>query len=261
MLLMDGGERIQTNEYSMSKRTYYLFGVVVAVIGVVAFWTYSYATDGEITICVQKGGTVHVVGEGFKQSECNKNETLLSWNIQGPAGPKGDKGDKGDPGSPGEKGDQGDRGEPGTNGTALHVFDANNNDLGNFVGYAGDNILHVYSPGVGGLITFTITLSNPRTVTILPVQHIVYLLPDCAGTPYVGHVASAVPLTVLRDGSTSAFFIPTTDAPVMSQSVSELRSQGCGNTDPQELKDYYPLRQVTLPFAYPPAWPLRIVSQ
>ena len=81
------------------------------------------------------GGQIRIIGA---LETCRRNETLLTWNLQGPKGDKGDpgvtgpkgdpgpvgpKGDagiagpKGDPGGPGPRGVQGDRGEKGDTGT------------------------------------------------------------------------------------------------------------------------------------------------
>jgi hypothetical protein len=73
-------------------------GVIVSTLG---FYTYSMAIDNQISVCVKKDGTVHVIGQDFKRDDCKKNEVFLSWNTQGP------KGDQGIPGIQGPKGDSG----------------------------------------------------------------------------------------------------------------------------------------------------------
>src|SRR6266852_5735427 len=72
-----------------------LVGFIGIALLVLGLWTYTRAAGAEITACVNKSGEVYVIGTGFEKANCSKNETLLSWGIQGP------KGDKGDPGSTG----------------------------------------------------------------------------------------------------------------------------------------------------------------
>ncbi len=45
-----------------------------------------------------------MIGEGFKRTDCGKEEKLVSWNIVGPQGLKGDKGDNGEQGLQGPAG-------------------------------------------------------------------------------------------------------------------------------------------------------------
>jgi hypothetical protein len=69
----------------------------------------SYAED-LIYGCVDKTGKLRIVsGSG----ECERKETEIYWNEQGP---KGDKGDTGDTGTPGEQGPQGEKGLTGDKG-------------------------------------------------------------------------------------------------------------------------------------------------
>src|SRR3989344_6229844 len=114
-----------------------ILGVVTVMV--LGFWTYTQAVANDITVCVKKDGTVHVVGPYFKRDECKKNETLLTWNAQGEKGDKGDQGIQGVAGSQGSKGDTGEqgpiglggpqgpkgdtgeRGPAGSNGTSLHL--------------------------------------------------------------------------------------------------------------------------------------------
>ena len=91
----------------MSKQKFLVGITVIAITIFSGLWFYSRATDGAISICVQNNGAVRVIGDEFRRDDCKKNETLLTWNIQGPKGDKGDKGDQG------EQGPVGPRGEPG----------------------------------------------------------------------------------------------------------------------------------------------------
>ncbi len=97
----------------------FLFIGVGAFILIVGLWSYSKAVEGEITACVSKNGTIKII---YENDSCNQNETLLTWNIQGPKGDKGDKGDQGEQGAQGEKGDKGDPGTPAQHGAGNIAF-------------------------------------------------------------------------------------------------------------------------------------------
>jgi len=82
--------------------------VFIGLSLVLGLWAYTKANGEEVTVCVRSNGLMHVIGEGFRRTECRRNETLLSWDMHG------EKGDTGEQGEKGEKGDKGDMGEPGT---------------------------------------------------------------------------------------------------------------------------------------------------
>src|SRR3989338_10403167 len=108
------------------KNNILFFGGAIILVGLL--WTYTQATGNEITVCVNKSGVMHMVGEGFKRADCKHNETLVTWNIQGPKGEKGDKGNQG------EQGPMGPQGEPGL--PAQH-------GAGNIAFIYGDKLLKV----------------------------------------------------------------------------------------------------------------------
>ncbi len=81
--------------------------VAVLLLASLGYWTITQAVGTTITACVNKSGEVYVIGQGFRKAKCDKNETLLSWNITGPQGLKGDTGIQGPKGDKGDKGDQG----------------------------------------------------------------------------------------------------------------------------------------------------------
>lgn len=89
-----------------------VFFVVVAAASLIS-WTLAQAESPAITVCVKNGGTMYMVGEGFKRADCKDNDRLLSWNITGPQGPQGLQGV---PGATGQVGQQGPIGETGANG-------------------------------------------------------------------------------------------------------------------------------------------------
>jgi Lamin Tail Domain/Collagen triple helix repeat (20 copies) len=118
-------------------------------------------SNAVINACVKKGsGQVRVVRPG---AGCRKNESRLSWNVQGPAGPRGatgavgaigpagaagpagppgPTGAKGDPGArgatgpAGPKGDAGPQGPPGPGLTSLESLNGLACHLGGIAGTA-----------------------------------------------------------------------------------------------------------------------------
>lgn len=87
-------------------------------------------SNAEITICVTKDGTTHMIGNNFKRDDCKKNEKLVTFNVQGPKGDTGAMGLKGDIGANGlqgiagligAKGEKGDKGDPGLDGAKGEV--------------------------------------------------------------------------------------------------------------------------------------------
>ncbi len=100
------------------------FAAIVAIL--LAGWFVVVASDAEqISACVNRVGIPRIIKDG---ENCRKGESYLSWNI---------KGEKGDTGEKGEKGDMGEKGNPGSDGkdaTELHLYDANGQDLGLYVG-------------------------------------------------------------------------------------------------------------------------------
>ena len=75
------------------KNTLLLFIATCAVS--LSVWTYIQAQGETISVCVGKTGAMYMVGEGFRQQDCRRNERLMSWSITGPQGPQGEKGDPG----------------------------------------------------------------------------------------------------------------------------------------------------------------------
>lgn len=88
-------------------------GLLIAAAVFLGLWMYSRAQGSVITVCAKHDGLMHVIGGGFKRTQCLQNETLLSWNTEGPPGPPGPQ---------------------GPSGSTLHLFDANGQDLGILVG-------------------------------------------------------------------------------------------------------------------------------
>ena len=85
-------------------------GIIIGSVIVGTISITKASSNAELTVCVTKDGTMHLVGNSFKRSDCKKNEQLISFNAQGP------KGDKGDTGATGAQGIQGIAGPMGPQG-------------------------------------------------------------------------------------------------------------------------------------------------
>lgn len=90
-----------------------LAGVVLgaSVVGGVAI-AQSSGSD-PIVACVARNGALRMVADS---TECRSNETVLSWNAQGPQGPPGPPGPAGAAGAAGPPGADGQPGAPGPPG-------------------------------------------------------------------------------------------------------------------------------------------------
>lgn len=75
------------------------------------------AAEATIHACAHKTtGNMRMVSNA---NQCRRNETRVSWNVQGPAGPagpQGAQGPQGEQGIPGPKGDTGAKGDKGDQG-------------------------------------------------------------------------------------------------------------------------------------------------
>ncbi len=84
-----------------------------------------------------------------------------------------------------------------------------------------------------------------------------FLQEDCKGDPYTNNAFS--PELLLRVGDTGRFFVVMPDAPTAPTSTkSEFSHAGCNpHVSTTEL---FLLREVTLPFSYPPTYPPDIIA-
>lgn len=92
--------------------------VTASLVGGVAIAQTS--STGVITACVGQNGNLRLVDDA---SECRGQETVITWNQQGPegpqgpaGGPEGPQGPEGPEGPAGPQGEQGIQGEPGVDG-------------------------------------------------------------------------------------------------------------------------------------------------
>ena len=94
-------------------------GIIIgsAIVGTISITKAS--SNAELTVCVKKDGTMHLIGNSFKRSDCKKNEQLISFNAQRPKGDKGDTGATGPQGIQGIAGPMGPQGPQGISGITI----------------------------------------------------------------------------------------------------------------------------------------------
>jgi len=246
--------------------------ILVAAAIFLGLRLYTQAQGAAITVCAKHDGLMHVIGGGFKRTACNQNETLLSWNIQGPPGPQGPAGQN------------------------LHLFDANGQDLGILVdaeiyfeaellerlksnlpltpslpaGSIPPTVLekklfktYLSTLGVSPLI---MERSRSETAEIVsPLSGgIVFEEMDCTGTAFsldrTDRVAIA-PNMLIRAAGPRYFKFGVRMGALNGQSfLPETIGQPCMNTATSTANGIQ-LEEVTLPFTEPIAWPLEIRSQ
>jgi hypothetical protein len=210
-----------------------------------ASWGWLYAEGAEIKACANDRGVIYMVGDGFAKTQCAKNEKLISWNVSGAQGPQGEKGDKGD------------KGEPGEEGRVLHLFDRNDNDLGIYVGFKESiNGRTAFVPSLGGIVEYEVNNSpSGQSIALKPAAVLYYLEPDCQGQSYVGDPYS--PQIIIKAQGHTRFFKVSADLPQGNVTAkSRLESTGCSNGD--AVAHITRVEEVSLPFPYPPAWPLEV---
>jgi hypothetical protein len=98
-------------------RTTIMFSAVLLILLVTIAYASIPGSDGVIYGCFKKsGGSLRVIDRSV--TNCNKDETLISWNQTGPEGPQGPQGLQGLQGPQGETGPQGPAGPEGPQGPA-----------------------------------------------------------------------------------------------------------------------------------------------
>ena len=290
--------------YIAINRKWVIFSIVIIGVLSVAlsFWTYTRAAGTSITACVDRSGDMYLVGTGFKRSSCSSGENLLSWNIAGPQGPKGDTGSmgaKGDAGNAGQagstgsigpigpqgaqgnaglqgpKGDQGitgaqgvkgDKGEMGVPGSGLHVFDANNQDLGLLTSRPNGDLEITFVPSLSAFVAFQTYNDGlvPHSRVQMGEPIIYYTQPDCQGSAYIGGDIGSSVYQILSTGipEYAAFMVPFGTPRIVITAFSARRvDTACvtsyfGISPTGSLENVYPVIPVALPFTLPLAYPL-----
>ena len=141
-------------------------GIIIGSVIVGTISITKASSNAELTICVTKDGTMHLVGNSFKRSDCKKNEQLISFNAQGPKGDKGDTGATGAQGLQGIAGPMGPIGPQGIPGEGITIPDP-----GTVVGTSSSEVSTTTPVAdIGGTISSTstsvvVTDPNPSDVT------------------------------------------------------------------------------------------------
>lgn len=259
--------------------------ISITVLGLtMGLWTYSQAVDDIITVCVRKSGLAYVIGGGFKHSDCKNNDTLLTWNIQGPkgdkgdtgprgelgpVGPKGDRGDvgeqgpigltgsqgiQGESGPKGDKGDTGERGEIGPQGpagTRLHLFDARGQDLGILIN--SDHLATSFTTYFPEQEVFMEFIQSRFNVSISQNSPIYYSGLNCTGTARTNKLGNPHGGIVGYDGR---IFKYTAEPAVFNGDMLSVNAGGACVNNSGNFP--YPVVEITSPFTLPLAWPLEI---
>jgi hypothetical protein len=281
--------------------------VAVCIVAlVVTVGSVSFASDFQIQGCVPKsGGTLIIVGSQFAQKECPNGMIPVSWNqsgaqglpgpmgpmglpgrdgVDGLAGPAGPQGPKGDTGEQGEQGDKGDKGDPGvagpagpagssSGGGALHVYDANGQDLGLYI---TSDVTFV--PEIGSIVRFHRVPGGANFPGGFPVwigsnETVFYSERNCTGIALSGGIGSLpVNEETFHGLGVNNYFVRTTEfvssAELKAKSmtgvvttVNGLPYKTCHpGTDINQPEYFYKLKSVTLPFDHP-VGPFRIGAE
>lgn len=183
----------------------------------------------------------------------------------GPEGPQGEKGEDGADGADGEKGDPGEDGEDGADGadgtdaSALHLFDANNQDLGILLDSEGiGKSFHTFLPALSARASFDygqdIATFTPQRLNVF------YEEAGCGGTMFLPF--KLIPQRIYTNDNFSVFYLrPLGDIAQPRTSLSRINVSGGVMSCVNEISNWpetSELQIVTLPFSLPLQWPLEI---
>ena len=233
------------------KDYFFLFAILVPIL-MLGLWSYIRANNGEITACVKKNGEIYLIGDGFKKKECKDKETKITWSKVISQDPISNE---------------------------LHLFDANNQDLGTLLdvtlyptGLSDLKIYHTFHSSIGAVLQFE---ADPATqiVRFTPTPHrVVFGNENCTGLAFIPHIPdkqlSPGPQSLIKTTGPRYFVVSTTSPsivvstttpPTLNSGSSFFLTPGspCTNQATSSLFTY-PIQEVNLPFIDPPAWPLRI---
>ena len=236
---------MHAHAFSVVPRTIFLILCIVAPILALGTWTYTRAVGSQITACADKTGLVFVVGDGFARTKCLRGQQLLTWNIQGLQGPKGDKGDA------------------GASGLSPHLYDANNQDLGIFLGRTSFSSGDYETLASGITVYFTTDDNNQTAVLHASQETVAFTTTDCSGTPYVVSPRPTNTLTSYLQTPIGIRYytrLPLPSAPQLLQAnIDPTTSSACQVfPDHPATVNVTPMREITLPFTLPLNWPLTI---
>ena len=163
--------------------------------------------------------------------------------------------------TPGPEGPKGDTGEQGLPGTQLHVFDANNQDLGIYI----ESSFEVYNEELDAILVLKNDFEEGVPVAVhdpYPAG-IKFTEENCQGIIFLsstGHGASLMKV-YNHDPLTSPLYQPNTgETPISRTAKSESfdDEDGCRNIPDQTQALTISMHEVIMPFTEPLAWPLRV---
>jgi hypothetical protein len=236
-----------------------ILSLVFAVFGSFIYVS-SAVVNNDIRGCVNtKTGDIRILT--LPNFKCNKNETELSWNKQGPQGEKGEKGDKGDKGDQGVSGPigpQGPQGPAGVGEKQLHLYDGNGQDLGLLINVEHENSdiieFQTYIKSVGMFFSFNL---HDNFLEPLDSQIIYYSGTNCIGTPYRnGYVAPMGTVGGLNRFFKTKEFLPNSKVSISS---SLNKDGSCTNFDGAGMFSFkIALEEVEPPFTLPLVGPYSV---
>ena len=230
------------------RRSIYL---VIAAGAVIIFGT-SRASAQVINGCIKSNGTLKIVAN---PADCTSRETPISWNQEGP---------QGEPGEPGEPGID------GSDANVLHVFDANNVELGPLIEFSFGGNVGFYSAPLDTLVRVTEHYGQIQSGLHVRIFFAEF---NCQGAAFVE--PDNPPATFLIDQRLWVAGVPGgtrfyTQDPGVVENVPTLSRSGTTNSDAGASCDDFlvvrnlpiakPLIDVTggLPFSVPIPGPFRV---
>jgi hypothetical protein len=206
-----------------------------------------------------KNGKLRIVAD---YSLCKKTELPITWNVgggeQGPPGPKGDKGDTGLQGIQGIQGAKGDKGDVGLQGPAgpassITLLSANDELLGVLLGITHNNAT-MYIPSLERFM-MTSTTNGESYIS----NDVYFTGEGCTGNIFMqaGQNYEYFIITNRTSDSASQHYLIS---PQVETHVLSVRNgnwpYNCQSTNVVGM--FQPLTEVTLPFSYPVALPLKV---
>lgn len=187
-----------------------------------------------------------------------RNIQLIPGPV-GPQGPQGIQGVAGTQGVPGIQGEVGPVGPQGPAGSSLHLYDANNQDLGIVIDIPTypNEFTKTFIPSLGLFITYRDTDNGPTDPHLAAGDAIslLYTGIDCTGDAFSPGVA---PLMIRKDTLSHNYFVPTNDLPVTRVALSVSQNDGCQNMTAYPYGATYLLQEVSLPFSEPLLKPVHV---
>ena len=167
---------------------------------------------------------------------------------------------------PGPVGPVGPQGHAGSGGTGLHLYDANNQDLGVFVqgGLPQDNDTYRSFDSQSGLIVLTVLNNNLHQASIFThgANSIYFESNDCTGIPFTHPtgVMNVIHQKIFSGGSFHYYKEINGQNVVGVSRVAQSRQDVTGTCFPSStsIPESLQLQEVTLPFIEPLVWPLEI---